>query len=183
MFRALLLVFALVPCLGCGTIMNLNRINSLNPLATTDSPDKKFVFSRMPYGGVLLDGAFGGAMVYEQDQRFWLLLPGLYILLIDLPLSAVGDTLTLPITLPAAIDRCVGEHYFELNRRLNDESDDEDSINAQDPTDPSDPSDESQQLPGDADEIDSDSTNLSHGPVHPGLWKFDRGKKRDIARA
>lgn len=31
---------------------------------------------------------------------------------VDLPLSAVGDTLTLPITIPEAIDRAVNTYYF-----------------------------------------------------------------------
>jgi len=32
--------------------------------------------------------------------------------LVDLPLSAVADTLTLPLTIPAAIDRAVYDFYF-----------------------------------------------------------------------
>jgi uncharacterized protein YceK len=35
-----------------------------------------------------------------------------YMLVVDTPLSAIGDTLTLPITVPAAIDRAVAAYYF-----------------------------------------------------------------------
>jgi len=39
---------------------------------------------------------------------------------IDIPISAVGGTVTLPVTIPASIDRAVQEYYFP---RMNDDED------------------------------------------------------------
>jgi uncharacterized protein YceK len=78
---------------GCGTINNL--------------PEKDPIFfghaTRMPYGGVEMDAVGGAKLVnaaLEGKGTDIALLPVAgYMLLIDLPLSAVGDTLTLPYVL------------------------------------------------------------------------------------
>jgi uncharacterized protein YceK len=59
------------------------------------------------YGGVAVDALAGPGWFDEAaatgNPAYAVL--GLYVCLIDLPLSAVGDTLSLPITISAALDR------------------------------------------------------------------------------
>lgn len=74
------LALAILPIVGCGTIGNF---------AATPRP--------MVYGGVQFDAAFLAALHPGEttDETIGMLV----FLMLDLPLSAVGDTLTLPITL------------------------------------------------------------------------------------
>src|SRR4051812_7970370 len=90
----------LAPC-GCGTVWNLT---SQDTWKGSEPPAGKV------YGGVALDAreakeCFVGtnhedlqALVY---RPFWYA-TGLYLAAVDLPLSAVADTLTLPMTVPSA---------------------------------------------------------------------------------
>jgi uncharacterized protein YceK len=62
-----------------------------------------------PYGGVkicLEAGAAGLKNVREpsEDNKMISLLAGAYMVTIDMPLSAVADTLTLPWTVPAVLN-------------------------------------------------------------------------------
>jgi len=70
---------------------------------------------RKIYGGVARDGRAGRGW-FEEGKP----LLGLYVWGVDLPLSAVGDTLTLPFTIRAAIDRGIEDYYFP--DKLTDES-------------------------------------------------------------
>jgi uncharacterized protein YceK len=60
-------------------------------------------FTRLPYGGVRLDadlGAEAATMAFNGEVENFALLPvSAFIFLVDLPLSVVGDTLTLPFVL------------------------------------------------------------------------------------
>jgi uncharacterized protein YceK len=60
-------------------------------------------YTRLPYGGVRLDadvGAEAAAMAFNGQVENLALIPvSAYILVLDLPLSAIGDTLTLPFVL------------------------------------------------------------------------------------
>jgi uncharacterized protein YceK len=109
-------VLVLVPG-GCGTAMNFMHGKGSTPTA------------REVYGGVTGDAQIAFHFAREAfHPEFWkdetpeqklvqtvvgfpshLGFAGLF--LIDLPLSAVADTLTLPLTIPAGIDRAVGDFY------------------------------------------------------------------------
>lgn len=64
------------------------------------------------YGGVKFDVQRGTDWLRESVDEPPMALAGLYVWIIDLPISAIGDTVTLPVTIPAAIDRAVQAHYF-----------------------------------------------------------------------
>jgi uncharacterized protein YceK len=89
MYRSLGLVFVAVTLCsfasGCGTMLNLPEAKSVMLC-----PEE----TRLPYGGVRMD-AEGGYDLLSGDRCAL----GIYILIVDLPLSAVGDTLTLPYVL------------------------------------------------------------------------------------
>lgn len=79
---------------GCGTMFNLNGLGVFR------GHDKE------PYGGVKLCVEAGtdhmASVVHPDDtSRAWSLLIGSYFLFLDLPVTAVADTLTLPITIHA----------------------------------------------------------------------------------
>jgi uncharacterized protein YceK len=87
---------------GCGTSANMRT-----------EPDIEFGFvNKIPaqsvYGGVRQDGAIiteAVSLLFVKHGAVDLpLLPALAV--VDWPLSAVGDTLTLPITIYAAYTRC-----------------------------------------------------------------------------
>src|SRR4051794_14950700 len=88
---------------GCGTLMNLPDLSGMEVLDMT--PDQRV------YGGVLRDAEFGAESLKNtvsaegKGGRLDSLVASAYLLLVDLPLSAVGDTLTLPITLRASQKR------------------------------------------------------------------------------
>ena len=92
--------FALVLALtGCGTIQNLSR-----PEDGAPRPMKV-------YGGLSQSwGMFREAFI---DPEAVILSP---LCLPDVALSAVGDTLTLPITLAAAVQRSVTAYYLPAEK-------------------------------------------------------------------
>lgn len=88
--RLTLLISVLSLC-GCGTILNFkDGVGSPGVVGAVRQPTQ-------PYGGVKND--LDGIMTFE----FVLLWPTIYTM--DIPLSAVADTLTLPVTIPMAIAR------------------------------------------------------------------------------
>lgn len=91
---------------GCGTVMNLRSPTSARKRSDIATPRASV------YGGVKLDAAAGRRSFQSSDGRLGPLFAGGYVWGIDLPLSAVADTLTLPITVPASISRGVDEYYF-----------------------------------------------------------------------
>lgn len=84
---------------GCGT---LNNTVSGTPLADGRPSEPPNVV----YGGTLSSLEEGYDCVIRPNSLSECV-GGVYLLAIDAPLSLVGDTLTLPITIPAAIDRGV----------------------------------------------------------------------------
>jgi hypothetical protein len=93
---------------GCGTFLNMQ-----------DRPFPLFwpegeVPTRRVYGGVAYDAAFGADMLvssFRPGADFFGPLGfdwGLWVLTVDLPLSAVGDTVTLPWTAWATAERALG---------------------------------------------------------------------------
>ncbi len=102
----------IVSCAGCGTLRNV----ATSPMFGPPLPPEKMV-----YGGVREDTkrittAFGDIKQFGDAQKSL----GTNAVdaassAIDVPLSAVGDTLTLPITVPAAIDRAVADYYYPKN--------------------------------------------------------------------
>ena len=101
-------LLAAISASGCATYLNVCDVQT-SPPGQGDSitpVDGRWEASKEVYGGVRTDAAFGtGMLVNEVFVDPWAVPLGLTVLLIDLPLSAVGDTLTLPITVPAASDR------------------------------------------------------------------------------
>jgi uncharacterized protein YceK len=105
---------ALLACApgGCGTVQNLSR-----PEKTAEMPAARPAPNEV-YGGVGLDARVGaswlaapfvqeyGVEVGACERLFDATCKmgiGSYVLGVDLPLSVVGDTLSLPITLPATL--------------------------------------------------------------------------------
>jgi uncharacterized protein YceK len=87
---SLLLAGLLVPLAGCGTVMNFLPDNHVFP----GSGEKAI------YGGVSYDVTGAG-----KAEGFWEALLVALLLVIDLPLSAGMDTVTLPITIPVTLCR------------------------------------------------------------------------------
>ena len=84
---------------GCGTINNQVMIS----YGGAGSGSKDDPYRNHVYGGVKLDAQMA-SFVVSRDEKFSpgeRLLCALYIL--DIPLSAVGDTLYLPLAIPADI--------------------------------------------------------------------------------
>jgi uncharacterized protein YceK len=87
-------------CAGCGTIHNL-------------TPNRQTSEGEIParvYGGV--QGEWGELQAMRFDDVHCMNLIFLPLYLIDLPLSAIGDTLTLPWTIPAEVNRSINNYYF-----------------------------------------------------------------------
>jgi uncharacterized protein YceK len=62
--------------------------------------------AKIIYGGTAVSLVGGAAVVVDGiSTDLTEIPPGLYLLAIDTPLSAVADTLTLPITIPATIEK------------------------------------------------------------------------------
>lgn len=80
---------------GCGTLVNV----------TGYAPPELGGGQRLVYGGVLwdLEGEYRALTTPYPQYRLGVRLPMIFFYLFDLPLSAVGDTLTLPITLGEAL--------------------------------------------------------------------------------
>jgi uncharacterized protein YceK len=86
MSRQVLFACVAVVVCGCGTMKNVS--GERFPIPINDSP-------RSVYGGVRLDAKGAGALVSGRCDMPLLALA----MTLDLPLSAVGDTVTLPYTL------------------------------------------------------------------------------------
>lgn len=97
-----LLGVLLTPALtGCGTMMNLaEKHYTYYPFTRYANSEPKRI-----YGGVRIDAEQGWDHIADGFDPFI----GAYQLAVDLPISAVTDTLTLPITIPATIDRMNSE--------------------------------------------------------------------------
>src|SRR5262245_46119000 len=102
MTRAASLLAVVLPvfCVsGCGTLCTLPELSGLR--------FSSIYPTECVYGGVLLDAESGVERLKTSVSKSadWRhldnLVAGAYCLLVDLPLSAVADTLTLPITLRA----------------------------------------------------------------------------------
>jgi uncharacterized protein YceK len=77
---------------GCGTILNMHD----RPWVPTDEPP------RQVYGGVKIDNKFGTQFRQRDPEggEYDLSNAALWVAtVVDLPLSAIGDTLTLPLIL------------------------------------------------------------------------------------
>ena len=92
---------------GCGTFFNVVNFETAPQSLPSIKAEGKNTAPREIYGGVRLD-AGAGLGWFEEGRPFF----GLYTWGVDLPLSAVGDTLTLPFTIRAAFDRGIEEYYF-----------------------------------------------------------------------
>jgi uncharacterized protein YceK len=92
---------------GCGTFLNMQE-EPFRPFWPEDGTP-----TRRVYGGVVYDAAFGADMLadsFRPGSDFFGPLGlnwGWSVLTVDLPLSAVGDTLTLPWTVPASLRRAL----------------------------------------------------------------------------
>lgn len=111
MLRALS-ISGVVACLasGCGTCLNLVpdvQIQNREHFALSINPPKTV------YGGVRLDAAVAAKSVQKLPSSPIAASVFLSMALIDLPMSFVGDTLTLPITVfDMAVNRAVEAYYF-----------------------------------------------------------------------
>jgi hypothetical protein len=103
-WHLLLAAAALVPA-GCGTFLNMQE-TAWRPFWPEDGTP-----TRRVYGGVAYDAAFGANMLassFQPGAEFFGPLGfnwGWSVLTVDLPLSAVGDTITLPWTVAASAPR------------------------------------------------------------------------------
>ncbi|MFN0196819.1 MAG: YceK/YidQ family lipoprotein [Planctomycetaceae bacterium] len=96
---------------GCGTILNFTVWDIRNVRTQSSFEEGYHSAPQKIYGGVTTDAAWGKSILSEAvtnpdtanlPRDAWL---GLHIWFVDLPLSAVADTLTLPLTIPATIKR------------------------------------------------------------------------------
>jgi uncharacterized protein YceK len=78
---------------GCGTVMNLEDKPAIGLQRPPGTPANRV------YGGVRLDADRGWDALSDGSNPAL----GMYLWFVDLPLSALGDTVTLPITLRAAM--------------------------------------------------------------------------------
>jgi hypothetical protein len=94
---------------GCSTAMNVTDNYFLFGPAT----NSRIPAPREIYGGTQLAMEIGWNYVTysNQDGAEFSAVPGLCIWMIDVPLSVVGDTLMLPVTISASIDRSIREYY------------------------------------------------------------------------
>jgi uncharacterized protein YceK len=112
-WRAGLAALAVAGLGGCGTVMNLSPEPAT--LWLSESPTQRV------YGGVRYDAVMGGgALLLGLFGAPGLLPLGAYVLAVDMPLSFVGDTLTLPWTVSAAFDRSRGDPHGYGRPQLND---------------------------------------------------------------
>jgi uncharacterized protein YceK len=80
---------------GCGTFVNVTHF----------APPEIGGGQRLVYGGVVwdLEGEYRALTTRYPQYRLGVRLPMIFFYLLDLPLSAIGDTLTLPITVGEAL--------------------------------------------------------------------------------
>jgi uncharacterized protein YceK len=101
---------------GCGTVLNLRDFENRSISRYSILKRGRVPTPKMVYGGVRMDAAVvGGYLQTSSIDPPAILLAG-YVGLIDLPLSAVADTVTLPITIPAAINRSGDDHQNHSDR-------------------------------------------------------------------
>lgn len=92
---AILLVPLILGMCGCGTCFNF----------FSQGPDHERI-----YGGVQIDASFAVMHVDIDNGHIPPFpLPQTVLGIIDMPFSFIGDTLTLPITIPSTIRRCQKE--------------------------------------------------------------------------
>ena len=90
MIRAIAICVLSVCACGCGTVLNLVSYEdtpSIHSRGQVTAPNEI-------YGGVAIDAASGSEWINQGNP-----LLGLYVWGVDLPLTIVGDTLTLPLTM------------------------------------------------------------------------------------
>jgi uncharacterized protein YceK len=101
----LLLLALFLASSGCGTVMNLQEGG--DPKFNTD----KMVTPRSIYGGVRLDASILGDGVTEaasgkiSGKEAAADIPFVVLVVVDMPLSALADTLVLPITVSETLRR------------------------------------------------------------------------------
>ena len=88
---------------GCGTWMNVQDLPPNIALRDQRIPTQRV------YGGVHDDIDIATDVLHRDSAVSpWQSALGLYLLTIDLPISAVADTATLPLCIGAALDRTMG---------------------------------------------------------------------------
>lgn len=91
-FKAVVIMALVISLAGCGTVLNLMPESHALPKGSGE---------KGIYGGVVFDVDTVSAAEWP-----WEKLVGIFMLLfIDLPLSVVLDTATLPITIPVTLSR------------------------------------------------------------------------------
>lgn len=109
--RTLSTIAVFILASGCGTLRNVVP----QPAST---PQHAFPARKIVYGGVKDDVARVNAAVKdlnrfpESNNRVTINLGSATLHAMDAPGSLLGDTLTLPVTIPASIDRAVADYYF-----------------------------------------------------------------------
>lgn len=113
LFRVLIFT-SLTVLYGCGTVRNFE-----GPLPQPGHCEDDLggligpAGGRQIYGGVPWDLAVGfECLTSTESSPFWRLI-GAYLIVVDLPLSFVTDTLTLPWTVSATMSRIGSKHGAE----------------------------------------------------------------------
>lgn len=106
-YRVILVIIVTFFAGGCGTLLNVVNYEVPSRPKTSIKAAGKVEAPRKIYGGVALDGEIGKSWIEDG-----MILPTVGFWLVDVPLSAVGDMLTLPLTIRAAIDRSIEDYYF-----------------------------------------------------------------------
>jgi len=105
--RSMLAIVVSFCASGCGTFFNVVNFKTAPQSLPSIESEGKNIAPREIYGGIKL-AAGAGLGWFEERRPFF----GLYMWGVDLPLSTVGDTLTLPLTIRATIDRGIEDYYF-----------------------------------------------------------------------
>jgi uncharacterized protein YceK len=100
---AVLGLLVVLLCSGCGTMNNLTSSNSPTSEGEISKPPPRI------YGGVRGEWSELRAMRFDDVYCMNLIFVPLY--LVDHPLSAIGDTLTLPYTVAAEVARSINAYY------------------------------------------------------------------------
>lgn len=93
---------------GCGTVNNLT------------GPGKDGLFGRTSepriYGGVQDELSVASEMVWNNPQSVAMNVMIITLFGLDFPLTVIGDTVTLPLTIPAEVSRGIRDYYFPPER-------------------------------------------------------------------
>ena len=101
---------------GCGTVRNLSAPDSIRASNSQDAP--KIVFGVIKQDFKQVHDSFHQLTNRDEHPDSAIQCVGGFIGgAVDAPFSIVGDSLTLPITIPAAIDRGINAYYFPEGRR------------------------------------------------------------------